>query len=1119
MDLGLLPYPQQLDMTGGTCRLGRPQAVTDGPLSETELLALKGVERHFPESDGKVELRLTEDQIAFLENPDTSPEAYCAAVTPTGITVVGRSRWGMLYGTQTLNQLAVRAGRDDHDAIPCMTVRDWPDMQWRCLSPQLTWYAGWNRLEGYDCGNWHEGEWKWLVDWSLMHKCNAWAVCMYGYWPFTLPGYEQETLDLDSFRFNPETGQKEPWRFTHPNIETGFFPEVIRYANARGIRVYAYIGKNSFNGADFRNDPERYAGGAAELLPFAPGVEDYWDAFLGRILEMGFNGFVLEDPETYHVPNRNRQCYETFWEPWAETYGFSSVKETDPHQPPLGVHVEYYTWLFRRFDEMIQRHGQRLHHALPVPVFLISHILANRIIDEVGDRQERKEWFELMDRRHGRRVPFVCHESNEREYVELLGADRVASLGGRGGSCTNAMRRIPSINNNWLRGPMGGDIVHDVLAQRRIHEAGGMGAMGYVFEWTNTEVFAYVAAQYLWRSAGVPGIDATSQVEFLRYAYRLYYGDGVGALVARVMDEGSCVNDAMVLEDVHGSQWPTTGRVLHRDYQYLSVLADRVEPLAREASTRWTGHAPALDQPVYDPRAFHWDGFDRQADARFKAERLRLLWVATRRSQEMCRTALAHGKTERLMAEGASVDQVSNQFDIALAHARENERIYQINYLDDYDWTDGLCSYVTAQLEEQRQEYTGRVKVDGTPLPSDRPVPEVVRSVAQSPLFIPWEPQTDVVPEPESTGKPGLYLCTALGLTARDDYFRLGVVFSVESEDQDGRRALLFRRSLGRRHTGWEHWTVPLAEALDAADGGKIRLRLVTDAYTRSQDRNAPTWEWPLWGQPQIVRVMPDGTRQVLRDLVADLDQATALVRLDRDGQERPFDGGQNDATGATFRVVTPSTVVTGLRALRTGPYIDLQWVSGFADWSGAPPHRSAYRCYLGSVDSGWTYAHETGRVSWRTAVVPVRQRTAVAFIGGTDYVPGTASLHVNGRHVLDFETGMDQNAVWETGAAKLHYLHGDDTRDRQTTYGLSGLFVLVLPGEAVTPGRPCQIEVEMCRDGGGWFMIHGYGDPISTAGQGLVPEPRLPAIAAYTPHLGEDGAGVTIGVYEVERE
>src|SRR6185436_5580664 len=262
---------------------------------------------------------------------------------------------GALYGTQTLNQLLL--GDPHRSSVPACVIRDWPDMKWRCLAPTLTWYSGYNRLEGYDLCNWTLDEWKWLADWSLLHKCNGWAVCMYGYWPFTLPGYESCTLDVDSYFFNPQTGRKEPWRFTHPNIRKEFLPELVRYANDRGIQIYAYIGKNSFNGTYGLKHPEANAGGAAELIPFAPGVENYWDAFISRILDIGFNGFVFEDPEAYHVPNQNEQCYKTFWEPWAKTYGYSSVSQTDHNKPPLGVHVEYYTWLFRQFDELIHRHG------------------------------------------------------------------------------------------------------------------------------------------------------------------------------------------------------------------------------------------------------------------------------------------------------------------------------------------------------------------------------------------------------------------------------------------------------------------------------------------------------------------------------------------------------------------------------------------------------------------------------------------------------------------------------------------------------------------------------------------------------------------------------------------
>ena len=127
--------------------------------------------------------------------------------------MVGKGKWGMLYGVQTLNQLlrgteTVQGFRTANTSLPCLIIRDWPDLAWRCLSPQMTWYSGYNRLEGYDTGNWTLDEWKWLVDWSLLHKCNGWALCMYGNWPFTLPGYEETTLDVDSFFYDPRLGKK-----------------------------------------------------------------------------------------------------------------------------------------------------------------------------------------------------------------------------------------------------------------------------------------------------------------------------------------------------------------------------------------------------------------------------------------------------------------------------------------------------------------------------------------------------------------------------------------------------------------------------------------------------------------------------------------------------------------------------------------------------------------------------------------------------------------------------------------------------------------------------------------------------------------------------------------------
>ncbi len=228
--LMLLPYPQEVKTLPGRLPLGPSSCATQGERSATEKVAAESLGSYLPKSGKAVRVRLgsveegygtswleNEDR-AFLEDENTSPEACVLKIEPSGITIVGKGKWGMLYGAQTINQLAIDARRDGRDYLPCLEIRDWPDMKWRCQSPAMTWYSGYNRIEGYDLCNWTLDEWKWLVEWTLLHKCNVWAMCMYGYWPFTLPGHESNELDVDSYFYNSETGQKEPWRFTHRNI-------------------------------------------------------------------------------------------------------------------------------------------------------------------------------------------------------------------------------------------------------------------------------------------------------------------------------------------------------------------------------------------------------------------------------------------------------------------------------------------------------------------------------------------------------------------------------------------------------------------------------------------------------------------------------------------------------------------------------------------------------------------------------------------------------------------------------------------------------------------------------------------------------------------------------------
>ncbi len=911
--LGLLPFPQHVTLTPGSVPIGVPQFRFGQKKTQTLQIAIDSLLQYTGDRSGELIVNLGSLQDGYesewlsasdsqwLAANKTSLEASVIRITKQSVTVVGKGGEGMLYGVQTINQLLIEAQRQSKSDLPCLQIRDWPDLKWRCLSPQLAWYACFARYEGFDIGNWSEPEWKWLADWTLLHKCNAWAVCMYGAWPFTLPGYEETTDQYDSLYYDPETGQKTPRRYVHPNIRQEFFPDLIRYANARGIKVHAYIGKNTYNGTYIQKHRESDAQSPmAEALPFSPGLEDYWRAFIRRILELGFNGFVFEDPETHHVPNQNEECYRTFWAPWSRQYGFSSVIETDRLKPPLGVHLEYYAWLFREFDKIIQSEAQTLE--VHPEIYLIAHILQYRIMQEVTSMDERARWFDLLDQKHGRKLPFIIHEDHEKEYVQLLGGDRVATLGGRGGAASGRYR-IASINNDRDHNPTGIDLAEERDKQQRLYEAGGFGAMGYIFQWTNTEVFGYLAAQYQWRHTGVPGINNEDAFGFLDYAYRRYYGDAAGQMAAQAYSINSCVNEWMVTPG-DNSTWGTgiyLGGPLRREAQLLAAMADPADVFARAAYNSFTGGEPNLTTPVYASGQFAWDGHDAAKDHLFKTERLRLLTVSTRRSQLLSDAAFRWRRANAMLAAGEG-DLATIWADLSTAgdEAKESQVLYYCNYDDDYT-VGSKGAEVTQKLKALCDQVLERTGLTPDQISHSRTQPPgALRSLATPPDCVRWEKMSDLVPAERVRRAGDLCIITSLGLSDPVDYFCLGTVFTIQVY-RNSHWQTIFRRALLKKDSGWRHWEIPLDRAAEVSDTS-LQVRFVTDNYSRAFDPAWPSWKWGFWGQPQLVRYQGNSERTVLYDFYEQAAQSQSMIVLDKDGAERPFDNKFEDSTGATFR-------------------------------------------------------------------------------------------------------------------------------------------------------------------------------------------------------------------------
>ena len=67
-----------------------------------------------------------------------------------------------------------------------------------------------------------------------------------------------------------------------------------------------------------------------------------------------------------------------------------------------------------------------------------------------------------------------------------------------------------------------------------------------------------------------------------------------------------------------------------------------------------------------------------------------------------------------------------------------------------------------------------------------QPTSEAASDLAAPVLFIPWEMQTDVLPEKTAADRPGTYLAVHVGLNAHRDTNCHAVVFTIQTQTGDG---------------------------------------------------------------------------------------------------------------------------------------------------------------------------------------------------------------------------------------------------------------------------------------------------------------------------------------------
>ena len=153
--LRLVPFPKEVRLQPGSFELKRPlvlevpadRAATFADLLNDELkrAGLPAVQVRLGKGPGHA-FQLFSASADSAKPPSTvpepvfraeaGPEDYVLTISQDTIAGQGRQAPGLFYALATLRQM-IRANRRD-TALPCLVIRDWPSLRWRCFQDDMT---------------------------------------------------------------------------------------------------------------------------------------------------------------------------------------------------------------------------------------------------------------------------------------------------------------------------------------------------------------------------------------------------------------------------------------------------------------------------------------------------------------------------------------------------------------------------------------------------------------------------------------------------------------------------------------------------------------------------------------------------------------------------------------------------------------------------------------------------------------------------------------------------------------------------------------------------------------------------------------------------------------------
>lgn len=150
--LKLIPYPRQIEQQTGSFRITPSTRIVLSPkYAKEDRVAAEMLAEEIESATGAKprivtaaaapvgSIRLTRLSDASKEAKDLqakTDEAYSLVADSKHVVVAGKGASGTFYGVQTLRQLV--SPESKNAAIPAVTIRDWPSMQWRGVHYDLS---------------------------------------------------------------------------------------------------------------------------------------------------------------------------------------------------------------------------------------------------------------------------------------------------------------------------------------------------------------------------------------------------------------------------------------------------------------------------------------------------------------------------------------------------------------------------------------------------------------------------------------------------------------------------------------------------------------------------------------------------------------------------------------------------------------------------------------------------------------------------------------------------------------------------------------------------------------------------------------------------------------------